>query len=138
MRCVVLPVVWVGQLSWFGQIVEAVDARGRLAHGFAVKASAIKVGQLLPVVLFILIWVIVVGTHYIIQRFSVGLLWLRSPAEEAERDMKTAAEVFTAERQQVWVESLPFSTHFSFAKYCREHWLCSDLTPLDGAQTTIN
>lgn len=79
-----IPVVWVGQLSWFGQIMEAVDARTGLAHGLAVKATAIKVGQLLPVVLLILIWVIVVGTHDIIRGFSVGLLWLRSPAEKAK------------------------------------------------------
>ena len=58
-----LPVVWVGQLSWFGQIMEAVDAKSGLAHRLAVKATAIKVGQLLPVVLLILIWVIVVGAH---------------------------------------------------------------------------
>lgn len=86
MRRVVIPVVWVRQLSRFGQIMEAVDTRTGLAHGLAIKATAIKVGQLLPVVLLILIWVIVVGTHYIIQRFSMGLLWLRSPAEEAKRN----------------------------------------------------
>lgn len=44
MRCVVLPVVWVRQLSWFGQVMEAVDARTGLAHGLAVKATAVKVG----------------------------------------------------------------------------------------------
>lgn len=77
-----IPVVWVGQLSWFGKVMEAVHARTGLGHGFAVKATAIKVGQLLPVVLLILIWVIVIGTHYIIQGFSVGLLWLRSPADK--------------------------------------------------------
>lgn len=82
--CVVVPVVRVRQLSRFGQVMEAIDARTGLAHGFAIEATAIKVGQLLPVVLLILIWVIVVGTHYIIQRFSVRLLWLRSPAEEAK------------------------------------------------------
>lgn len=64
--------------------MEAVHARIGLHHGLVVKATAIKVGQLLPVILLILIWVIVIGTHYIIQGFSVGLLWLRSPAEEAE------------------------------------------------------
>lgn len=81
----VLPVVWIGQLSWFGQIMETVDARTGLAHGLAVEATAIKVGQLLPVELLILIGVIVVGSHYIIQGFSMGLLWLRSPAEKAKR-----------------------------------------------------
>lgn len=60
--------------------MEAVDARTGLAHGLAVEATAIKVGQLLPVVLLVLIWVIVVGPHHVIQGFSVGLLWLRSPA----------------------------------------------------------
>lgn len=86
MRCVIIPVVGVGQLSWFGQIMEAVDTRGGLPHGFAVKTTAIKVGQLFPVVLLVLIWIIVVGTHQIIQRFSVGLLWLRSSAEKTKRN----------------------------------------------------
>lgn len=63
---VVVPAVWEGQLSWFGQIMKAVHAREGLAHGLAVKASAVKVGQLLPIVLLILIWVIVVGAHDII------------------------------------------------------------------------
>lgn len=65
--------------------MEAIDARTGLAHGFAVKAAAIKVGQLLPVVLLILIWVIVIGTDYIIKRFSVRLLWLGSPTEEENK-----------------------------------------------------
>lgn len=82
----IVPVVWVGQLSWFGQIMEAIDARTGLAHGFAVEATTIKVGQLLPVVLLVLIWVVVVGTHYIIQWFSMRLLWLRSPAEKAKEN----------------------------------------------------
>ena len=86
MRCAVLPVVRVGQLSWFGQVMKAVDARSRLAHGFAVEATAIKIRQLFPVVFLVLIWVIVVGTHYIIQWFSVGLLRLWSPAEKAKRN----------------------------------------------------
>lgn len=81
---VVLPVVWVGKLNWFGQIMKAIDARTGLAHGLAVKAAAIKVGQLLPVVLLILIWVIVVGTHYIIYGFSMRLLWLRGPEEKTK------------------------------------------------------
>jgi len=55
--------------------VEAVDARTRLAHGLAVEAAAIEVGQLLPVVLLVLIWVIVV---------RMRLLWLRGPAEETK------------------------------------------------------
>lgn len=84
--CSALPVVWVGQLSWFGQIVEAVYAGTGLSHGLAVKATAIKVGQLLSVVLLILIWVIVVGAHHIVQRFTVGFLRLRGPAERAKRD----------------------------------------------------
>lgn len=67
--------------------MEAVDARAGLAHGLAVKAAPIKVGELLPVVLFILVEVVVVGVHDIIQGFSVGLLRLRSPAEKAERDV---------------------------------------------------
>lgn len=82
---VAVPAVWVGQLSWFGQIMEAVDARTRLAHGLAVKATAVKVGQLFPVVLLILIWVIVVGPHYIIQGFRMRLLWLRSPATKRNK-----------------------------------------------------
>lgn len=82
----VLPVVWIRQLSRFSQIVEAVDAGTGLAHGFAVKAAAIKVGQLFPVVLLILIRVVVVGTHDVIQRFSMWLLWLRSPEEEDDDD----------------------------------------------------
>lgn len=80
-----IPVVWVGQLSWFWQLMEAVDARTGLAHGLAVKATAVKVGQLFPVVLLILVRVIVVGAHNIIQGFSMGLLWLGSPAEKAEK-----------------------------------------------------
>lgn len=82
-----IPVVGVGQLSWFWQVVEAVDARAGLAHGLAVKAAAIKVGELLPVVLLILVEVVVVGVHYIIQGFSVGLLRLGSP-EEKEQSLK--------------------------------------------------
>lgn len=62
--------------------MEAVNARSGLAHGLAVKAATIKVGQLLSVVFLILIWVIVVGTDYIIQGLGVGLLWFRSPAEK--------------------------------------------------------
>lgn len=81
-----IPVVGVGQLSWFWQVMEAVDARTGLAHGLAVKAAAVKVGELLPVVLFIFVEVVVVGVHYIFQGFSVGLLWLRSPGQEAERN----------------------------------------------------
>lgn len=76
-----IPVKGVGQLGWFGQIVEAAHARTGLAHGLAVKAAAIKVGQLLPVVLLILIWVIMVGTYHVIQGLNVGLLWLRSSKE---------------------------------------------------------
>lgn len=83
-RFVIIPVVGVGQLSWFRQIMKAIDTRGGLTHGFAVKTPAIKVGQLFPVVLLVLIWIIVVGTHQIIQRFSVGLLWLRSSAQRTE------------------------------------------------------
>lgn len=64
--------------------MEAVDARAGLAHGLAVKAAAIKVGELLPVVLFILVEVVVVGVHYIIRGFSVGLLRLGSPAEKEQ------------------------------------------------------
>lgn len=79
-----IPVVGVGQLSWFWQVVEAVDARAGLAHGLAVKAAAIKVGELLPVVLLILVEVVVVGVHYIIQGFSVGLLRLGSPVEKEQ------------------------------------------------------
>lgn len=79
-----VPVVGVGQLSWLWQVVEAVDARAGLAHGLAVKAAAIKVGELLPVVLLILVEVVVVGVHYVIQGFSVGLLWLGSPAEKEQ------------------------------------------------------
>lgn len=82
-----IPVVGVGQLSWFWQVMEAVDARAGLAHGLAVKAAAVKVGELLPVVLFIFVEVVVVvGVHYIFQRFSVGLLWLRSSGQKAERN----------------------------------------------------
>lgn len=73
-----IPVKGVGQLGWFGQIVEAVDARTWLAHRLAVKTAAVKVGQLLPVVLLVLIWVIMVGTDHVIQGLSVGLLWLGS------------------------------------------------------------
>lgn len=46
--------------------MEATDARSRLTHSFAVEAAAVKVGQLLSVVLLVFIGVIVVGTHYII------------------------------------------------------------------------
>lgn len=95
-----LPVVRVGQLSWFGKVVEAVDARAGLAHGLAVEATAVKVGQLLPVVLLILIWVIVVGTHHVIQGFiSVGLLWLRGPEEE-ERQVKQLQRLQQQGRQR--------------------------------------
>lgn len=66
--------------------MEAVDSGAGLAHGLAVKAAAIKVGQLLPVVLFILVEVVVVGTCRVIQGFSVGFLRLRSPAYRAERN----------------------------------------------------
>lgn len=58
--------VGVRQLSWFGYIVEATDAWSRLAHSFTVEAAAVKVGQLLSVVLLIFIGVIVVGSHDII------------------------------------------------------------------------
>lgn len=79
--------VGVGQLSWFWQLMEAVDARAGLAHGLAVKAPTIKVGQLLPVVLLILVQVVVVGTRNLIQGFCVGLLRLRSPAEGADKNL---------------------------------------------------
>lgn len=39
-----VPVVGVGQLSWFWQVMEAVDAGAGLAHGLAVKAATVKVG----------------------------------------------------------------------------------------------
>lgn len=103
MRCIVIPVVWVGQLGWFGQIMEAIDARTRLAHGLAVEATAIKVGQLLPVVLLILIWVIVVGTHYIVQGLSMGLLGLRSPAEKVKRNKQNSCrDLNSRDRQRDW------------------------------------
>lgn len=83
-RRVPIPVVGVGELGCFWQLVEAVDARAGLAHGLAVKAPTVKVGELLPVVLFILVEVVVVGAHNILQGFRVGLLRLRSPAEKAD------------------------------------------------------
>lgn len=79
-----IPVVGVGQLGGFWQVMEAVDARAGLAHGLAVKAAPIKVGELLPVVLFILVEVVVVGVHHVIQGFSVGLLGLWSPVEKEQ------------------------------------------------------
>lgn len=90
-----VPVVWVGQLSWFGQIVEAVYARTGLSHGLAVEATAIKVGQLLSVVLLILIWVIVVGAHHIVQRFTVGFLRFGGPAERAKRNETVSCKDLT-------------------------------------------
>lgn len=73
--------------------MEAVDARAGLAHGLAVKAAAIKVGQLLSVVLFILVEVVVVATRRVIQGFSVGFLRLRSPAERAERNAWSSCRI---------------------------------------------
>lgn len=67
--------------------MEAVDARAGLAHGLAVKAATIKVRELLPVVLLILVQVIVVGARHFIQGFCVGLLRLRSPAEKADKNL---------------------------------------------------
>lgn len=45
--------------------MEAIDYR--LSHGLVVKAAAIKVGQLFPEVLLILIRVVVVGTNHLIS-----------------------------------------------------------------------
>lgn len=41
---VYVPVIRICELSWFGQVVEAVDPRGGLAHGLAVETTAVKVG----------------------------------------------------------------------------------------------
>lgn len=80
-----LPAVWVGQLGRLGKVVEAVHARRGLAHGLAVEAAAIKVGQLLPVVLLVFIWIVVVGAH-VVQGFTVGLLWLGGPVHGVHRN----------------------------------------------------
>lgn len=92
-----LPVVRVQKLSWFGQIMEAIDARIGEPHGFTVKAPTIKVGQLLPVVLLVLIQVIVIGTYYIIKRFCVRPLWLRSPKNEAHTNKASFHVEFCAD-----------------------------------------
>lgn len=86
-----LPAVWVGQLGRLGKVMEAVHARRGLSHGLAVEAAAIKVGQLLPVVLLVLFCVVVVGAHNVVQRFTVGLLWLRGPVHEQPENYQSCS-----------------------------------------------
>lgn len=90
--------------------MEAVYAGTGLSHGLAVKATAIKVGQLLSVVLLILIWVIVVGAHHIVQRFTVGFLRLGGPAERAKRDETVSCKDLTHSDLMQLISASSFET----------------------------
>ncbi len=64
-------------LRRFGRLVEAIDSSVGLIHGLVVKAAAVKIRQLLPVILFIFIWVIVVGADHVVPYTRMRFLGLR-------------------------------------------------------------
>jgi len=65
-----------GVVPWLGLGLDWLDGRCQLCGGFAIKASAVEVRQLFPVVLLILLRVIVIRANDIICCLRVGLLWL--------------------------------------------------------------
>lgn len=108
--------------------MEAVDARAGLAHGLAVKAAAIKVGELLPVVLLVLVEVVVVDVHYIVQGFSVGLLRLRSPGEKEQslQDQRPVTKIRGSNMLKL-CENLLFHKYLKVDKCPRGPSLCASV-----------
>ncbi len=75
----------------FGRLMEAIDSSVGLIHGLVVKAAAVKIWQLLPVILFIFLWVIVVGADHVVPYTRVRFLGLWGSRSRKENHQKESS-----------------------------------------------